>query len=624
MTQKYWNWERAYGSTSVNVKEAYAELFNTAEFANVDTMVREAIQNILDAKDPKISEPVEVEFGFGESDDPFIAKFFNSLKEYRDNCSNINKKGFEKINWLYIKDRNTTGLLGDIHKRKDSNFWKYWMKFGSGSKEGIGNLGRHGVGRISIILGSQDHTLIGATLRKGEKDPVVSGISLLDNIEYDGFERTSSSLLVEKFDDDTDVFKLHGNDELKQILNAFNNNLDEPGFIIFVVNPKKEIQEKRIKAAVIEHFGSAIINNQLKVKVCGKDIDANNITTVASEVYYHFQIDKMKHDYRNYLEIVSNLHGTAPKDVIEFDSPQRLKNWTPDQSKLDEYREKINRGEQILFEIKAPITFKTDKGSKKIDTSFKVGFKRPNNSGQGVETYHRKGMSIPKGGYKLVLNGKISAVMTAADPDLGSLLNICEGKAHLSWSGTSDVLEELEKFCEDGERIRNMCAFSLTDLYHLIVESNTQPDKSVWDKFFTSPTKPTATKKEKKDKDHKDEEDDDEKENLIHSYKQIETDTGFKITGNPEFIFEENDFIRIRVYFAYEAEGKDPWNWWKEVDFNFLDLQQRNKMFQHQNCEIKWLTGNSCQIVASRNDFVIEASSFDTNRELAIKANRMD
>jgi hypothetical protein len=254
MTQKYWNWERAYGSTSVNVKEAYAELFNTAEFANVDTMVREAIQNILDAKDPKISEPVEVEFGFGESDDPFIAKFFNSLKEYRDNCSNINKKGFEKINWLYIKDRNTTGLLGDIHKRKDSNFWKYWMKFGSGSKEGIGNLGRHGVGRISIILGSQDHTLIGATLRKGEKDPVVSGISLLDNIEYDGFERTSSSLLVEKFDDDTDVFKLHGNDELKQILNAFNNNLDEPGFIIFVVNPKKEIQEKKNKSCSYRAF----------------------------------------------------------------------------------------------------------------------------------------------------------------------------------------------------------------------------------------------------------------------------------------------------------------------------------------------------------------------------------
>ena len=50
----------------------------------------------------------------------------------------------------------------------------------------------------------------------------------------------------------------------------------------------------------------------------------------------------------------------------------------------------------------------------------------------------------------VIQNGKISAVMTAADPNLGSLLNICEGKAHLSWSGTSDVLDELERFCEDG------------------------------------------------------------------------------------------------------------------------------------------------------------------------------
>ena len=64
----YWHWERAYGTTSVNVKEAFAELFNTDQFSNVDTLVRESVQNILDAE-LNSENPVEVDFSFGESSD---------------------------------------------------------------------------------------------------------------------------------------------------------------------------------------------------------------------------------------------------------------------------------------------------------------------------------------------------------------------------------------------------------------------------------------------------------------------------------------------------------------------------------------------------------------------------
>lgn len=622
MSKDYWNWERAYGSTSVNVKEAYGEFFNTPEFKSVDTLVRETVQNILDAKNPKNKDPVEVEFGFGESDDPFMLELFESLKRHRSECPNILDEDFKKVKWLYIKDRNTTGLLGDTKKRSNSNFWKYWMKFGSGTKE-KGQLGRHGVGRISIMLGSKSHTLLGATLRHGEKDLIMSGISLLDNVESGGYEKTSTALLVKDFNKNKDVFNLHDDTDTKKILAAFNVELKEPGFLILVINPKDEISTKRIKAAVIEHFGSAILNNQLKVKCEGSVINADNIKSIASEVYYLFQIANMKHDYTNYLEIVSKLHSPEPKERISLDKPRRLKLWNPGEEKLKEYRRKLIHGELLLFEIFVPLSLKTEEGTQSADVSFKVGFKKPCSSQQGIETYHRRGMSIPRGGQTLVLNGNISSVMTAAGHQLADLLNICEGKAHLSWSKTDDILQELNKRCESGEEIRDMCANSLRDLYQLINESDSEPDSSVWEKFFNIPSQP-AQETGVEEEDIVEEEEEDTREKETSSYNQIETKTGFMVKANPEFVFKGESFIRLRVNVAYETEGKDPWKWWKPVDFDFLQIQQRTKMIEHSNCDISWLTGNSFEITAMRNDFKVEANCFDTNRELAIKIHRLD
>ena len=69
-------------------------------------------------------------------------------------------------------------------------------------------------------------------------------------------------------------------------------------------------------------------------------------------------------------------------------------------------------------------------------------------------------MSIPNGPQYPVLNGMFTAAITAADRELATLLNVCEGKAHLSWSSSTQVEEELNKKYVQGMKVRNMCAFT--------------------------------------------------------------------------------------------------------------------------------------------------------------------
>jgi hypothetical protein len=621
----YWHWERAYGTTSVNVKEAFAELFNTDQFSNVDTLVRESVQNILDAE-LNSEKPVEVDFSFGESNDPFIGEFFSSLKEFRNNCPNVPYADFSSVKWLVIKDSNTTGLKGEINGRNNSNFWKYWMNFGSGSKVS-GNLGRHGVGRVSIILGSKAHTIIGATLREGEHKPILSGISLLDCTNYDGKERSSTSLLVDDFLDQEDIYKLHGADKVDAILNAFGISFDGPGLALIVVSPRDEITPDRIKAAIIEHFASAIIKGTLKASCNGDEINKDNIVVTARSLSENFQIRNMKEDYESYLALIADLHDEdKSKFSVNFDYPKRIKDHDFSEDELLNFRETLSKNGKILFDFNFNLEVKNEEGST-VDQkcTFKVGFSHPSVPTKGVETYHRRGMAIPNGPFandQRVGDGSYTAVITAADRELANLLNICEGKAHLHWSSSTHVCEELDKSYANGMKVRNMCALSLKDIYGILNESSSEPDQNFWQNFFSAPLEHDPSSDEDEDEDPYDDPDEPPEEPLeqrSHLYSHSQTKTGFVIEGNPDFDFE-GQVLSFRVCVAYETEGKDPFAFWDADDF---DLQAQHKMTNFQNCITSWRSGNEFDVTVNRPDFKLTVEGFDTNREVAVKIYRL-
>jgi hypothetical protein len=273
-TEEYWSWRNSEDRTSCNIKEVFSEYFDTDDFSNIDTLVREVIQNSLDAGKKDSTDPIVVTFSFGKaSNDPFLKEIFSSLRSHRSYCPKLSDDKLDSINWLQIKDSNTTGLKGALHSQNDSNFWKFLLEFGSGTKP-EGGLGRHGVGRISMILASKIHTVLVATIREGESTLAVSGIALLDPVSApcpDGTEKKKvpQSLLVGEYDNISDTSRLHSEDKdfVSKFRTTFDINNSDPGLAVFVLNPHKEITADKIKAAAIEHFASAIYTEKLIVKI---------------------------------------------------------------------------------------------------------------------------------------------------------------------------------------------------------------------------------------------------------------------------------------------------------------------------------------------------------------------
>ena len=63
-----------------------------------------------------------------------------------------------------------------------------------------------------------------------------------------------------------------------------------------------------IKAAIIEHFASAIIKGTLKASISGELISPENIIETARDLSDNFQIRNMTEDFESYLNLISDLH----------------------------------------------------------------------------------------------------------------------------------------------------------------------------------------------------------------------------------------------------------------------------------------------------------------------------
>ena len=177
-------------------------LTNTAisNFKSDDAVPRETVQNVLDNKavgdngEPNVGVPAEVEFevidipresfpGIGQLTETFgfckkmeldgvsdpeggVERFFNKAEEVLNGNS---------IRVLRIRDRKTTGLVGDDTDRKYA--FARLIRYRGGSKlEGVGG-GNHGIGQGAPFSDSDLRTVIYST--RTEKGVAFVGKSIL-------------------------------------------------------------------------------------------------------------------------------------------------------------------------------------------------------------------------------------------------------------------------------------------------------------------------------------------------------------------------------------------------------------------------------------------------------------
>ncbi len=274
----------------------YANDPSSAYFSDAPTakLVREIIQNSLDAKESGLTTPVKVEFSekkigrglIGASD---LEKHISSCLD-RAKASNWTKlqKVYDialealsqkQIRCLRIVDSGTTGLKGDhwaglVHRE------------GAVEKSGGAPGGNYGIGKNAVFNVSDLRTVFYCTRylngRKGRVEKLQGKATLMnhpspgdirENLQHIGFYK------------DSDSEPILGRD----IPSFF--RLDEPGTGVFIMgfNPRSDNWIEEVTSAVIESFFYAIHHKQLVVEI--KD-ENDNTTTVTYEnldsLYNHY------------------------------------------------------------------------------------------------------------------------------------------------------------------------------------------------------------------------------------------------------------------------------------------------------------------------------------------------
>ena len=252
----------------------YANDPSSAYFSDapIAKLVREIIQNSLDAKESGLTTPVKVQFSekkikrglIGSSDlKRHILSCLNRTKAsnwpklekvYDTALKTLNQK---KIRCLQITDSGTTGLKGDhwaglVHRE------------GAVEKSGGAPGGNYGIGKNAVFNVSDLQTVFYSTRylngRKGRVEKLQGKATLMNHMAPDD---TKEDLQHIGFYKDSYGEPILG----RNISNFF--RLDEPGTGVFIMgfNPRSDNWVEEITSAVVESFFYAIHHKQLVVEI---------------------------------------------------------------------------------------------------------------------------------------------------------------------------------------------------------------------------------------------------------------------------------------------------------------------------------------------------------------------
>lgn len=257
-----------------------------------DTMVREVLQNSLDARPLGSNEPVRVRFAFSELDAQLssvcAAQYLNGLVEHLDAVGNelVNTKTvLPAMRYLVIEDFGTHGLTGDpelaqspqANAESESFFW-FWRNIGLSGKGGSSR-GRWGLGKSVFPASSQIDAFFGLTIRADDHQCLLMGQAITKIHRINGVEFVPEAY----FHDRTRGGELQlpfspPNPVIEQFTNDFRlARKNDPGLSIVIPYPRDTLEPEGVLRSVIVHFFVPILKRELIVDASGPGICATRI-----------------------------------------------------------------------------------------------------------------------------------------------------------------------------------------------------------------------------------------------------------------------------------------------------------------------------------------------------------
>ena len=583
------------------------EIFDSEKFPHLQTFVREAVQNSLDARDDR-SRPVTVRFMFHEAAIGSRRRFLANLQAHKAECGLEWPEAWNngRISWLVVEDSNSTGLRGDLAKRQ-SDFWNYWMNFGISNKNGSGRGGR-GIGRVTFLIASAISTVIGVTKRSEDGVVAACGMSVMKPVPKSNDFRSSYAYLSPT--SNGAIYELYSSSTFHADLSAAfdaedHGSTGENGLSLIIPYPHETLSADGILAAAIEHFAPAVLSGQLVVEADRQVLDGSTIDKQAQRVAEHFPAGPIREDPVRMLDLI-RFSATAPVLVIDVPSlPAKLGSLLKGEE-IERLREKLAAGEPMAVAVEVPVS----RHGKTVRSRMDIAVAATPDGRKPLDLFYREGMCLPEVASRVPAD--VDTIVQARESELATYLNFCEGKAHLGLIENKEVTAKLrEQGFTQGYTLKRFVRQLADDLRVLVLPDASRPDASLFSQFF-SIAKPEPKPGSKDGNGAK----------VPKPQAPVpppppppaqpriffidDLPDGFRIRANKDY---KNWPLNVRAEIAYADGSRRPA--WSRHDFEVSRLG----IEQHGDAKLE-AKGNVIVCRGCGSDFSLAVTGFDARREL--------
>ena len=599
------------------------EFFATDAISSVaEALVRESVQNSLDAGIKSSGKPVRVRFYLATGEDALPAKEARSY--FQDGWAHFAAKGNglddvpepnAPCPFLVVEDFETTGLTGNVnqwqHIPDEKNPFYYFFRTEGRSGKGEKDRGRWGIGKYVFPRSSRINAFLAVTVRADDQKRLLMGQAVLK----------SHAIRKKHFMPDGDYGRLNGSGLvlpvsergfIEKFSKAFRlKRSNEAGLSVVIPWVDEEITKQTLLRAVIEDYFFPILAGDLCVTVATGDseveVTKDSLATTSQAIGEDFA--------KKMLPLLQLANWSREHATTEF---VRLKPANPDRPKWEStlippelvtgLRERFRAGEKLAIEV--PLTVR-ERGVPDQESFFQIYL--VNDGGDDCDpVFIRDGIIISDVKSKRIQG--VRSLVVVEHSAMAKLLGDSENPAHTQWQKDREHFRYKYPY---GKSYIDFVTQSVAMFVRYLSESDEKPDKDLLREIFSIPKKPESAGPKEKSKPRKR-----NKGEVVKPDPKVETKkkrytlskvaSGFTISKGPPGSAIPAE---LEIAVAYDRRRGSALRKYSPSDFK---MSEPPISVEVEGASITENQLNRLAVKVTQPDFLVKVTGFDENRDLFV------
>jgi hypothetical protein len=474
---------------------------NTDVLTSQSVLVRESIQNAIDAKSSKSVDPVKVTFRLGRASSAVAAKYFGDLyPRYKAALPEVDIDfSSQPCNFLAIEDFRTTGLTGPTFSEKPvgnrTSFWYFAWATGTSNKN-AGTRGKNGVGKIVFPRSSDLKTQLVLTVR----DEISEGFLIFGNslLKFHDYKSTRWQPECRWMEIDNSGNHVPFKDEAtaRDFISdwSLTRSASDSGTSIVIPFISEGFSAEKLIQCIVQDYFLPILDKTIECEVIDKDgrVAKINAQTIDSHLT-DLDEDLLTRSSKSKSELLAlcnlyrkSLNGDVTKVAIDLTSSKDRRNSWPSDLLAEKERETIKAGLEsgviYSFEVKVLLPESKKNPKDKISDVYTVLLAESKGTSTNP-TFAREGILIPSSGTSAGKMKDLLALVVINSGALADVLGLAEGPAHDRWSA-EEAKFKAALVKSHGEQLIRVIKDAPVKLARALKLAPDQLEKSHYSKWF--------------------------------------------------------------------------------------------------------------------------------------------